>query len=241
MRVGTSLSAMAATLLIAGPALAQEGDPAADSPPEPVVTLEFVVGAVSDYRYRGVSLSDERPALQASATLTHRSGFYGDVSVSTIDEYGFGPDGDGAVVEVSLLAGWAGSLGAVDLDVGLAGYVYPGGTGVNSIEIPVTLSRTMDAFTVSVGVQYAPAQEALGDEDNAYGWAGLDWAREDSDWAFTAWVGRENGAWAPGGKTDWGVGVRRVLVGSVTAGLTYTDTDVDWAGEALVADIRASF
>jgi uncharacterized protein (TIGR02001 family) len=34
------------------------------------------LAAVSDYRYRGVSLSDDRPAASLSITLDHRSGLY---------------------------------------------------------------------------------------------------------------------------------------------------------------------
>lgn len=230
-----------AALAAAVPAqcLAREGEGAA--PPEPAVTLAFEVGLVSDYRYRGVSLSDEGPALQASATISHASGVYGDVTVSTIDEYGFGPDGDGAELEVSLTGGWAGSAGGFDLDLALAAYVYPDGTDVNYVEIPLSVSRSWDAWTASVGVEYAPAQEALGDEDNTYVWLGGDWARDDSDWAFTAWIGREDGAWAPEGKTDWGLGVRRAVGGRVTFGLTWTDADVSWADAALVGEVRATF
>jgi uncharacterized protein (TIGR02001 family) len=35
------------------------------------------LSAVTDYRYRGVSLSDERPAASFSVSLDHRSGLYG--------------------------------------------------------------------------------------------------------------------------------------------------------------------
>jgi len=230
-----------AALAVALPAqsLAQEAPPAVEA--EPVVTLEVEIGVVSDYRYRGVSLSKDRPALQASATISHAAGVYGDVTVSTIDEYGIGPDGDGAGLELSLTGGWAGSAGGFDLDLALAAYLYPDGTGVNYVELPLSVSRTWDAWTLSAGLEYAPAQEALGDEDNAYVWLGGDWAPEDSDWAVTAWVGREDGAWAPDGKTDWGLGLRRAVGGRVTLGLTYVDTDVSWADAALVGEVRATF
>jgi uncharacterized protein (TIGR02001 family) len=35
---------------------------------------------MSDYRYRGLSLSDERPALSASVTYDHASGLYGELT-----------------------------------------------------------------------------------------------------------------------------------------------------------------
>jgi uncharacterized protein (TIGR02001 family) len=38
------------------------------------------VALTSDYRYRGLSLSDERPALSASVTYDHPSGLYGELT-----------------------------------------------------------------------------------------------------------------------------------------------------------------
>ena len=63
---------------------------------------------VSDYRFRGVSLSGGHPAAQASLTLEHDSGFYGNLWGSTL--------GHGSQTEVDLgecvvqqvhVAGWA--------------------------------------------------------------------------------------------------------------------------------------
>jgi uncharacterized protein (TIGR02001 family) len=43
------------------------------------------VTLVSDYRYRGVSLSDEQPAAQASVAYDHSSGWYAGAFGSTVD------------------------------------------------------------------------------------------------------------------------------------------------------------
>jgi uncharacterized protein (TIGR02001 family) len=48
----------------------------AETRAEAPLDLEFTLDAVSDYRFRGISLSDRRPALQPGVTLTHRSGLY---------------------------------------------------------------------------------------------------------------------------------------------------------------------
>lgn len=143
-------------------------------------------------------------------------------------------------MELGLLGGWAGSVAGVDLDLAVAGYVYPDGTDLNYVEIPVTVSKTWNAWTVSAGVYYAPAQDALGGEDNTYAWSSLDWAPDESDWALTAWVGREKGVWSPETKTDWGVGVRRA-VGRYTLGLTWMGADATDADSAVVAEVRAAF
>ena len=189
-------------------------------------TLEGTAGAVSDYRFRGVSLSDEEPALQAGATLSHASGFYGDVYLSTIDEYGLDADGDGATVEATLTVGWVGAWLGLDWDAAVSAYRYPGGTDVDYVEIPVQASRTFGASTWTVGAAFAPAQDALGDEDNRYVWTGIDHAPEGWPVSLGASVGYEDGAWAPDGKTDWRLGGYLPL-GPVTAGAEWIDSDAD--------------
>lgn len=71
---------------------------------EPVLAgpldIEAEIGAVTDYRFRGLSLSDRKPALQANLTISHGSGVYGNVFASTIDEYGQDLEGKGATVEL---------------------------------------------------------------------------------------------------------------------------------------------
>lgn len=222
----SALAAFAA--FAAGPSLAQTS----------AWTLEGTIGVVSDYRYRGYSLSDEQPALQAGATLSHRSGVYADVYLSSIDEYGVGDDGDGADVEVTGSIGWGGDLGGFMVDAAIAAYRYPDGDGVNYVEFPVQLSRAFDALTGTVGLAYAPSQSALSDEDNTYGWAALDYGPENWPVALTGRLGYEDGAFAPDGKIDWELSVTRDL-GPAVLGLAWTDSD-DTDG-ALVASVFFNF
>ena len=50
----------------------------ADGPaaPEPENTLAWNIGAVSDYRVRGIAQTSFKPALQGGVDFTHKSGFY---------------------------------------------------------------------------------------------------------------------------------------------------------------------
>lgn len=201
-------------------------------------SLDGTVGVVSDYRYRGYSLSDGNPALQAGLTLSHGSGFYGDVFMSSIDEYGIGDDGDGAQVEVTGSLGWAGMLGDFDVEVAVSAYRYPDGDDVNYFEAPVQIGQTVGSLTWTVGVAYAPAQYALSDEDNSYGWAGLSYSPERWPISLSGVVGYEDGAFAPDGKADWAVGAEHDL-GPATLALTWVDSDVD-AG-AVVASAVVKF
>lgn len=125
-------------------------------------SLTGTVGVVSNYRFRGFSLPDERPALQAGLTASRASGVYGDDFVSTIDEYGSGPDGEGAEVEVTGTLDWAGQFGGFDVDVAAAAYRYPDGDDVNYVEFPLEIGRPNESFAWTIGVAIAPAQTALG-------------------------------------------------------------------------------
>ena len=81
------------------------------------------VGAVSDYDFRGISLSATDPALQGSIDWSGASGFYLGTWASNID-YGKGVDGD---LEIDLYGGYAGETeGGLGWDVGLVYYTYPG-------------------------------------------------------------------------------------------------------------------
>ena len=201
-------------------------------------SLTGTVGVVSDYRYRGYSLSDERPALQGGLTASHASGFYGDVFVATIDEYGVGLDGDGAQVEITGTLGWAGAVDGFDIDVAASTYRYPDGDDVNYVEFPVQIGRTYESLGWSVGLVFAPAQAALGNEENRYGWTSLTYAPSSWPVSLTGRVGYEDGAFAPGGKTDWSVGVARDL-GRVSLDLSWIDSDAD-NGQA-VASVFVNF
>jgi uncharacterized protein (TIGR02001 family) len=80
------------------------------------------VTAVSDYDFRGVSLSSLNPGLQASVDFAAANGFYAGVWAGNID-YGSTIDGD---IEVDIYLGFAGETGGgVGWDVGAVDYTYP--------------------------------------------------------------------------------------------------------------------
>lgn len=90
--------------------------------------LTGTVGVVSDYDFRGISLSAKDPALQGSIDWSAESGFYLGAWASNID-YGPGVDGD---IELDLIAGFAGETeGGLGWDVGLVWYVYPGADDID--------------------------------------------------------------------------------------------------------------
>lgn len=103
--------------------------------PEPDYTLSYNLGAVTDYRYRGISQSAVRPALQGGADFAHKSGLYVGTWASTItwikDSSLPGAEAKGPV-EIDIYGGYKGALtDAVSFDVGGLQYWYAGNTYKN--------------------------------------------------------------------------------------------------------------
>jgi uncharacterized protein (TIGR02001 family) len=203
-------------------------------------SIDSEASLVSDYRFRGVSLSNEKPAFQVEATLSHDSGLYARAFTSTIEEYGVDADGDGAKAEVDLSGGWAFSLAGFDIDAGAAAYLYPDASDVNYYVLPVSISHAFGGFSLTAGYEYTPTQRSLADLDGSYAWLGADWESEFLPVSLTASVGREEGAWAIDGKTDWLIGAYYAL-DRFQLGLSYTGADDADAGSAFIAALTSHF
>ncbi|MES2035509.1 MAG: TorF family putative porin [Pseudomonadota bacterium] len=218
--------AVAALLSSGGAAFAQDASEG--------VSLEGEIGVVSDYRFRGLSLSGEDAAIQGGLTMNLPQGFYVGVWGSSIEEY------EGADIEIDLMAGYAFSAGGVDFDVSAVRYVYPDGENVDFWEIPVSAARTWDSFTGTASVVYAPEQDNLGGEDNWYANLSGEYAPESWPVSVDAGVGYEDGAFADG-KVDWFAGVTLPL-GPVALSLHYVGYDDGPDGDStVVAGLSASF
>lgn len=87
-------------------------------------TLAFNVGAVSDYRYRGISQSRLQPAVQGGFDYTDKSGFYVGAWGSTIKW--IKDAGGDAPVELDLYGGYKGSAAGLAYDVGFLRYEFSG-------------------------------------------------------------------------------------------------------------------
>lgn len=114
--------------LIAAVALAAAG---AGMPSMSYADVAFNVGAVSDYRYRGISQTRLKPALQGGVDYT-QGGLYLGAWASTIkwvEDTGriLAVDTGNANLELDLYGGYKGEIVKdVGYDVGVLAYVYPG-------------------------------------------------------------------------------------------------------------------
>lgn len=80
------------------------------------------VTLASDYTFRGISQTDEKPAIQGGFDYAHDSGLYAGVWASNVDF----EDGDEAEVEIDLYAGMTGQAGDLGWELGALYYNYPG-------------------------------------------------------------------------------------------------------------------
>ncbi|MCC7395378.1 MAG: hypothetical protein IT553_11085 [Sphingomonadaceae bacterium] len=227
----TSIFSILPLLAIASPAMAQD---AADPPSD--VTVSGNVALVSDYRFRGVSQSDNRPAVQASVTVKHANGLYAGVWGSNIDDDSIGYGS----MEVDLYGGWSGEVGSgITADVGLLYYLYPdapSGVSSDSFEAYASLSGTLGPANLKVGTNYTWGQAATGQRDNVYIYTDLSVGVPNTPVTLVAHYGYSDGAYgsalnAAGGRlfdgeySDWSLGADYVT-GPVTFGLRYIDNDL---------------
>lgn len=148
-------SALAGALFAASPAMAQDEEDAA-------VTVSGSAALVTDYRFRGVGLSNGDPAIQGGITINTAPGFYVGTwgsSLGTGDRVVDLDDGLGNVsgyavgsfggAEVDFFGGWAGQLTEnVGVDVGFTYYWYPDATNRNALFGPAGPSNypTFDGY-----------------------------------------------------------------------------------------------
>lgn len=202
-------------------------------------------GVVSDYRYRGVSLSRERPAVQGSVTIEHDSGLYAEAWASTLAH-----PGDPTDSEVDLTAGYSKDLSeAVNLDMSGTFFAYPSAGSDNYFEATALVTATRGDVTGGIGFSYIPRQRATRDangagHNNAYLFGTLDYAIPKTPVTLKSGIGYERGAFDEvehGGKWDWTLGCEAEFK-PVKLGLAYVGSNADGGGHhALVASAFVSW
>jgi len=185
---------------------------------------------VSDYRFRGISQTDKRFAVQGTFTLSHSSGFYATWWGSSIDDY----IAAGSDAENDLILGYKKTFGSTTIDGGFLYYYYPGSHGANTdfAEPYVKVTQAFGPISATGTVAYAPKQKALTvdgihKEDNLYLAGDLAYAIAKTPLSLTGHFGHSFGpSYLTIGKeySDWGVGAT-VTVKNLTAGLQYVDTN----------------
>lgn len=225
-------TAMTVTAVNAAPAMAQDA-----------LEVEGNIAFVSDYRFRGVSLSDRNFAIQGGFDLGLPGGLYVGTWASTIDELS-DEDGDTtADAEVDVYGGYAFDVGALSFDVGGLAYMYPGANNNDYVEVYGSVGTTLgELIDVAALIAYSPAQGNIAttfedsEEDeilylNLSAEAGI----PDTPFSVFASVGYEDGAFSDIDgegefeKIDYSLGVGYSAFG-LDFSATYIGTDKDSAG-----------
>lgn len=219
----------------------------------PALVVNGSATLASDYRFRGISQTNEAMAVQGGLTLSHESGFYVGTWASNLSGWGtFG----GANMELDLFGGYKAQLSdTATLDMGLTWYMYPSGADKTDFAEPyVKLSGTTGPATLTAGVAYAPKQQALGrwylsgadaaagvynapgdKEDNLYLWGDTAIAIAGTPITAKAHIGHSWGndglgpnatSLAPTGRYwDWSLGADATWR-NLTVNVSYVDTDI---------------
>lgn len=138
-------------------ALAQTAAPAAAATPE----FTGKVALYSEYEYRGISQTSEKPALQLNLDYANANGFYLGTFVSNIkwikDTAKAGGLSSSSNLEIDLYGGFKTEISKdVMLDVGVLTYIYPSSSGV--LAAPPKTTEIYGGITSGAfGVKYSHA------------------------------------------------------------------------------------
>ncbi|CAM5787358.1 TorF family putative porin [Ottowia pentelensis] len=209
-------------------ASAQTAEPSTAAAAKPEHSLSFNLGAVSDYRYRGISQSRLDPAISAGADYSHASGLYLGTWLSSIRWI---KDGGGdAPMEWDVYGGYKGSAGPLGYDVGLLRYQYPSArlaVSPNTTEIYGALTYEM------VTLKYSHALTNLFGVADSKGSGYLDLSANldlGEGWSVVPHVGRQgvrhNGALA---YTDYALTLNKDFGNGLSASAAVVGTNADKA------------
>lgn len=201
--------------------------------------ISWELAATSDYVFRGISQSDEKPAYQAGITYTAASGFYAGAWGSRVDF-----DTTDPKHEVDLFVGYAFDAGdAVNFDVMLNQYRYPSASDLNYLELYTT---TTFFDTYKVGINYTNDVWNTGEAGWYYS-VGGEWSLPN-DFSLGLSVGHSTFSHriVADDYTDWGVTVGKSW-GGLGLSLGYYGTDShgkvnsgEWADDRLVLTLSYS-
>lgn len=239
---------LAASGFAAAPAFAED-----ETAPPSEFTVTGNVVLVTDYRFRGLSLSGGDPAVQGSINVNHSSGFYVGTWASSLEQDAFDIYGN---LEVDVYGGWTGSLASgVTADVGLLYYVYPGGSfgDGNVFEPYASLSTTLGPVSAKVGVAYAWKQDSLGGDDNLYLYTDLGAGIPDTPVSLSAHLGYTSGALSPklltglstDGGFDYSVGASFNITRNLSLGASYVGVEGNsfdgFSNDTVVGTLKLTF
>lgn len=242
------------SVLLAGASLLASSGAMAQAAPES--SLSYNAGVVTDYRYRGISQSRLKPAVQAGVDYVDKSGFYVGAWGSTIKWIKDTPGATDGSLELDLYGGYKGSTGGVAYDLGALRYQYVGNKGlaVNANTTEIYAAGTLGMFTL----KYSHALTNTFANANSKGSSYIDLSANvdlGNGFTLTPHIGRQviKNASAGGSYTDYSLTLAKDFGKGLSATLMAVDTNAGksfytlgttnkYLGkEALVAGIKYTF
>ena len=229
--MSNALAVATALALLASPLPARADDPPAA--PTPDWTFPASVAITTDYIFRGLTQTDQDPALQAGLEVDHASGFYFGGWASNIrwlHDYNHDASAD---VEIDAYGGYRAKFGDVAFDAGLYTYYYPGDYPSPGYTLPYT---TEAYVALSYGIATLKYSHAL---TNLFGFADTkhsgyldlcaNWEFVPT-WVLNAHAGRQQVQhFGAASYTDYKLGVTKNFDGAWSLAVAWYDTDADRA------------
>lgn len=201
----------------------------------------FNVAGASDYVFRGVSQTEEDPAVSAGVDVTAGS-FYAGAWASNVSFVG-DTDTD---AEVDLYGGYRTEAGGLNLDFGVVGYLYtsqPNGADYDYVEFKAAASRAVGPATIGAAVYYSPDFFGAAEDEATYVEANAAFSPADK-WTVSGALGRQFVS-SDFDYTTWNVGAAYQLTSNLAVDVRYHDTDEhdfgDIYGARAVTSLKAVF
>ena len=239
--------ALAASGLFATAAFAQTAPAAPEAPEASPVTAN--VSVVSDYRYRGISQSNLRPAVQGGFDYAHESGFYIGNWNSSIQWVNGNSPSVASSVEMDFYAGVKKELIGEGFasDLGVLQYYYPTSGNFtspwlnpNTTEIYAAQNYTFGPLTGFLKFSYAVTNTFGNQNSSGSYYPDLTANYDTGIWglAVNAHVGYQYIAGTVSGTsnsslysyTDWKLGVTKDFGGGLSLAAAYIGTDAKKIG-----------
>lgn len=201
----------------------------------------------SDYLFRGITQTDEKPALQGGLEWAHDSGVYAGAWGSSISWLSDSDPDISSQVELDAYLGIRGDFGdsGVGWDVGAVHYWYPGSypAGFNkadTTELYAGLSWSVLGAKYSYAVTDLfgiPDSDGSSNLDVTVGWEFV------PGWSFNGAVGKQWVAGTAGSATYafWSAGVSKAFDNGFDLALAWNDNDLIGPDETITFAVTKSF
>ena len=211
------------------------------------------VALTSDYRFRGISQSNEDIAIQGGFDYAWDNGIYIGTWGSSVDFDSTSDDGFNGSLELDYYIGWSSDVGENSaIDVGYLYYDYPGDSSAGEGDYQ-EIYGSFSWHDLTVGINYS--DDYYGETDTFfYYYADYSWGFMEN-WSLDLHVGyndlEKNGGFLATDEdsyTDYSVGVTASYL-AVDWTLAYVGTtldeedvfDTDWAEDTAVFTVSKSF